>query len=246
MRLQNWAVLLVDWPSLCRIPWFLLTLYGRLNGVALLLLWCFVSLARVHHDLIEYLLPVAKYAEVAHLHLILAVLQILSIIWHILRFNTLVEPSLTCPFLFEQVFLVLIDWDRSILGWIAVKIVFLVCCRCLTQNFCFVRWHTSSHTALSILYIILDMAMLVQEWCSIGAQIGLKRSPWHRIIENTFVLEVRCVITVIHVEVAAVHFWYCGSMGLWLLIHLRLLDWIQIIAWGESLHALMVLSSLLS
>ena len=91
-----------------------------------MLLWCFVDLERVFRVLIKYLLPVANNAEVAHLHLILACLKILSIIRHILSFNTLVELSLARPSLFEQVFFVLINWDRSILGWIAVKIVSLV------------------------------------------------------------------------------------------------------------------------
>ena len=108
------------------------------------------------------------------------------------------------------------------------------------------RWHTSSHAAFSIFYISLDLVMLVQEWCSSGVQIGLKRPPRHRIIDDTFVVEVRWVITAIQVEVAAVHFWHSGSMGQWLLIDLRLLDRVQIIAWGERLHALMVLSPLLS
>ena len=94
--------------------------------MVLLLLWFFVDLERVFRVLIKYLLPVANNAEVAHLHLILAVFKILSIIRHILSFNTLVELSLAIPFLFEQVFFVLINWDRSILGRVAVKIVSLV------------------------------------------------------------------------------------------------------------------------
>ena len=74
------------------------------------------------------------------------------------------------------------------------------------------RWHTSSHAAFSVFYISLDLAMLVQKRCSSGAQIGLKRPPWHLIIDHTFVVEVGCVITAIQVEVAAVHFWHSGSM----------------------------------
>lgn len=103
-----------------------MTLYARLNGVVWLLNWSFIGLAIIFHALIKYLLPIAKYAEVAHLHLILAVLQKSPIFRHILSFNTLVEPSLARPLLFEHVFLVLVDWHRSILRWVAVKIVSLV------------------------------------------------------------------------------------------------------------------------